>query len=112
MAKAKVLKFTKRGDGDESVDTPATEKELQRAHRFFRRGEPIAESIWRVANEVLAERARTLSFASRSTYVEAMRETMRRSPHLRLGLTAYLADSEFPDVQFADAEANGDGSNA
>lgn len=98
----KKLTFTRPATLVGLAESKATERELKRAHKFFKRGDLIPESIRDVANAVLADRARSLSFASGRNYAECVRELLHREPHLRLGVGAYLRDKEFSGIEFVE----------
>lgn len=80
--------------------TPAVmTRQLQRADKKHVSGE-VPETIWRVANEMLANEARQLAFTSRRPYIECQREVLKQKPWLRLGVTGYMLDKHFPEVEF------------
>lgn len=103
--KPKILKFTRRAEGEDIVDDAATERELQAARKHFSANAIVPASIWRAANSILAERSRALSFSTHRSYLECMREILHLAPHLRLGVGSFLHDEDFDDVKFLDPEA-------
>ena len=100
---AKRLTFT-RYSLDDIADNKDAEAGLKRYHKLSKPGDIVPESVWLQANATLAERSRALSFSSHRTYVECMRETLHKFPHLRLGIGPYMYDREFPGITFVEEE--------
>lgn len=103
----KRLLFTRR-QSEGLADNADAERELRLMHRTFRRGELVPESVWCVANGMLTQRARRMSFDTKRPYVVCMREVLERDPHLRLGVGPYLRDREFNGIDFIEEDASHD----
>ena len=83
------------------------ERQLERAHKEFAAGE-VPYSIWRIANDLLADEARQLAFNSRRSYIECRDEVVKRKPHLCLGITGYQPDKRFSGVEFTQEDSHVD----
>lgn len=90
------------------ADNKDAERDLKHFDKVFKRGDIVPESIWTVANAMLAERSRALSFSSRRPYAECMREVLHRDPHLRLGVGPYMYDSQFSAIEFIEEDESHD----
>ena len=75
------------------------ERQLQRANAEFASGN-VPESIWQVANSMLADEARKLAFATRRPYIDCQREVLARRPELYLGVKGFQLDKKFPQIEF------------
>lgn len=100
----KILTFIRHNSLDGISENTAAERDLKRAAKLFKRGDPIPESLWIPANAMLAERARALAFNSQRSYNECAKEILHRFPHLRLGISPFMRDREFSAIAFIDAQ--------
>lgn len=104
----KILRFTRREASYDGPENALISADLKRAAEHFPPNECVPESVWRAASSLQHELSRALTFSTKCSHLEAMRENLRRYPFLRLGMTRYMTDDQFPDVEFLDAEAHDD----
>lgn len=98
------LKFTNPASHVELAKHPTVDRDLRRAFKHLAGGRP-PERIWRVANALMSQEARQLSFATGRPYTRCMFEILERKPHLGLGVGSYVSDNAYRgDIQFIDEE--------
>jgi hypothetical protein len=99
--------FTRPASLEGLADSPDCElhmKELRRAEPLFNPGDPVPESLFRMASAILAQKAAIRATDTGRPYVECAREMRRRFPCLRFATAPYLPDSQFSAITFTTRE--------